>query len=233
MKIGAHALVGCASAAAGGGECAAGAAGAAAAKGITLGASELGIKSAEGQYVLAAVAGGTASQLAGGRFANGALTAAFGYLLNYCMTVGCAFSRTMGWIELGVQSFFNGLYPRASAGVGYQWALMAGPGGFQMEEALLGDTAGNTCSVQTSCLLIGLGLGGQHGPTAQLQSGTLRPDSTGQIGLFGTAALGSGLKLDPFSIGRDGNVQASGGPSYGAFLGVGVKVCTQTVRECK
>lgn len=82
VKIGAHALIGCASAAAGGGECAAGAAGAAAAKGITLGASELGIKSAEGQYVLAAVAGGTASQLAGGRFANGALTAAFGYLFN-------------------------------------------------------------------------------------------------------------------------------------------------------
>lgn len=96
VKIGAHALVGCASAAADGGECAAGGAGAAAAKGITLGASGLGIKSAEGQYVVAAVAGGTASQLAGGRFANGALTAAFGYLFNYCEHNDC-------WGSMGIQ----------------------------------------------------------------------------------------------------------------------------------
>ena len=92
IKIGAHALVGCASAAASGGECAHGAVAAAIGKGVSLGLGEVfnqpdGSKWLAHQkvigFIATSVAGGTASALSGGKFANGATTAAFGYLLNH------------------------------------------------------------------------------------------------------------------------------------------------------
>ncbi len=45
-------------------------------------AGELGGLALEEQFVVASVAGGTASSLPGGKFANGALTSAFGFVFN-------------------------------------------------------------------------------------------------------------------------------------------------------
>jgi len=42
-----------------------------------------------GGSIAQAVIGGTASELTGGKFANGAITAAFGYLYNFCTQNGC------------------------------------------------------------------------------------------------------------------------------------------------
>jgi len=73
-----HAVVGCAAAAASGGDCGQGAAGAALGSFVTpiaAGAGDFGV-------VVAAVAGGIGSKIAGGKFADGAVTAAFGYLYN-------------------------------------------------------------------------------------------------------------------------------------------------------
>ena len=91
VKIGAHALVGCASAAASGGECAHGAMAAAVGKSVSLGLElKFGPSGADWAphekvigFIATTVAGGTASALSGGQFANGAMTAAFGYLLNH------------------------------------------------------------------------------------------------------------------------------------------------------
>lgn len=81
-RIAAHGAVGCASAAIGGKGCGPGALSAAAAKfatGQLDGYKGLGDI---GKGVAATVVGGTASVIAGGKFENGALTAAYGYLFN-------------------------------------------------------------------------------------------------------------------------------------------------------
>jgi hypothetical protein len=74
-----HAAVGCASQAAGGGSCQAGALSAAA--GSFAGPVTANAGFAGGLVITAAV-GGTASVIGGGKFANGAVTAGYGYLFN-------------------------------------------------------------------------------------------------------------------------------------------------------
>ena len=99
IKIGAHAAVGCASAALGGGECANGALSAAIGKSVSLGMESFfegrgglnrnsPIQNTIVGFVITSAAGGTASALTGGKFANGAMTAAFGYLLNQAVSAG-------------------------------------------------------------------------------------------------------------------------------------------------
>ena len=89
-KTALHAFGGCFSAAFGGGDCKSGALSAGFAEGLgTSGA--LGDWGKYGNIARNAVIGGTASLASGGKFANGAVTAAFGYLFN-CMqhSAGCA-----------------------------------------------------------------------------------------------------------------------------------------------
>jgi len=82
-NIAGHAAVGCASSAASGGDCRAGAFSGAAGSFVTPLASNLPSDlSRVGGLVSASVIGGTASVIGGGSFANGAKTAAFGYLFN-------------------------------------------------------------------------------------------------------------------------------------------------------
>lgn len=93
----AHAAVGCGSAVASGGECARGAAAAIAGKFVTnatgdwvKGPNDYGGMIAQG--TAAAVAGGTASVIGGGKFENGAVTAAFGYLFNQVSSSNLCFT---------------------------------------------------------------------------------------------------------------------------------------------
>ena len=74
MNYAGHAVVGCASAEAQGGNCARGAAAQLASKWATI--------NTKGNPVAAVIAGGTVSVIGGGKFANGAITAAAGYLFN-------------------------------------------------------------------------------------------------------------------------------------------------------
>jgi RHS repeat-associated protein len=78
-NIAGHALVGCASTAAGGGSCRSGAMSGGFGSLVTPVTSSW---DPVGGFVAATVVGGTASELSGGSFANGAKTAAFGYLFN-------------------------------------------------------------------------------------------------------------------------------------------------------
>jgi hypothetical protein len=74
-----HAVVGCVSAVATAGKCGQGAASAVIGKWATNNTGDWGIV---GRGVAATIAGGATSSIAGGRFADGARTAAFGYLFN-------------------------------------------------------------------------------------------------------------------------------------------------------
>jgi RHS repeat-associated protein len=100
MNIAGHALVGCGSAVASGGRCGPGAL--AGAAGSFAGPLLRGL-SVEVKLVATSVLGGLASVAGGGKFANGALTAAFGYLFNYAANLlnddaagGHTFERHIG-----------------------------------------------------------------------------------------------------------------------------------------
>ena len=67
-----------------------------------------GIQSDLGRGIATVVAGGVGSVIGGGKFENGAVTAAYGYLFNHCMSTDC-------WKELGkgkgqgIGSYFKGV----------------------------------------------------------------------------------------------------------------------------
>jgi hypothetical protein len=79
-RIIAHAVLGCVQQASSGGQCGPGAAAAAFGK-IATGLSE-GLNSIPAQFAVTTVVGGTVSVIGGGKFANGAAQAGFGYLFN-------------------------------------------------------------------------------------------------------------------------------------------------------
>jgi RHS repeat-associated protein len=86
-----HAVVGCASAAASGGECAKGAAAQVFSKWVTNNTPAKMDDFSRG--VMATVAGGTVSVITGGKFASGAQTAAMGYLFNELMHLTTPYQR--------------------------------------------------------------------------------------------------------------------------------------------
>lgn len=93
-KIAAHAGVGCVSAMMSGGRCGAGAASAA----VSAAGSPFVPDDLIGGTVVSAVLGGLGSVAAGGNFANGAVTAAFGYLFNYCGAKGACTPGTTPYL---------------------------------------------------------------------------------------------------------------------------------------
>jgi hypothetical protein len=102
-RYGAHAAAGCVTSA---GHCSQGAAAAVLGKWVTNNTRDWGAGIAQG--TAAAVAGGVGSVIAGGKFENGARTAAFGYLFNHCASSKCTFFEK-------AQAFFKG-----------QWSIVEG-----------------------------------------------------------------------------------------------------------
>jgi RHS repeat-associated protein len=113
----AHAGAGCISAEAGGGSCGRGAMSAVA-----------GLEGTKYGPVGAIVAGGTVSAIGGGKFANGATTAAFGYLFNYCMHGGQCTSK--------FEQFMYDWWPGYKFGTGIYNSLNGG--GFEFTEGVDG-----------------------------------------------------------------------------------------------
>jgi RHS repeat-associated protein len=104
-RLTAHAVLGCAQAASSGGQCGPGA--------MSAFAGKLGSAALEGQdfgvnLVGSAIVGGTASVLGGGKFGNGALTASFGHLFNYCSSAGNC--------TTAIEQFFYDWWPGYSLG---------------------------------------------------------------------------------------------------------------------
>ena len=88
QRVAAHAVAGCLSASAGGGSCATGAASAAVGKLVTIATG--GVQDPVMKGIIVSVSGGITAEIAGGKFANGALTAGFGYLFNYLQHLDAA-----------------------------------------------------------------------------------------------------------------------------------------------
>lgn len=78
--------MGCASASAGGGDCGQGALSAGFGAAASVATANLGL-SQPAHFVVTVVAGGVGAELGGGKFVNGASTAAMGYLMNWIMHV--------------------------------------------------------------------------------------------------------------------------------------------------
>ena len=102
-NIAGHALVGCASAAASGGSCGSGALSGAVGSAVSPLTNQLfpnaqtDLGQRIGGTIVEATAGGVASVAGGGKFANGAVTGAFGYLFN---AVAGTFNRATGQLTL-------------------------------------------------------------------------------------------------------------------------------------
>jgi RHS repeat-associated protein len=118
----AHAVAGCVSTVAGGGECGAGAASAVVGKAVT--------QFTSGDHwnqftrgVAVSVGGGLASVAGGGTFANGATTAAYGYLFNECTSKGKCFT-TDKEKSLLAKNDYLGYYAEA-CGAGDTYACQA------------------------------------------------------------------------------------------------------------
>ena len=103
-KIAAHAAAGCASAAAAGGSCRNGALSAGFAEGA--GSSDLMPKGLVSGLVGRMIVGGIASRLSGGKFENGAMTAAFGYLFNFLAHKTVITQKNMATGELESTAYY-------------------------------------------------------------------------------------------------------------------------------
>jgi RHS repeat-associated protein len=111
QRIMAHALLGCLQQATSGGQCGPGAAAAAFGK-IATGLTG-GIESGLAQFAITTVVGGTASVIGGGKFANGAAQAGFGYLFNHLT-------------EAQLKQTFGGIKPPPALGQG-DWKFEPDP----------------------------------------------------------------------------------------------------------
>jgi len=133
LNIAAHALVGCASSAASGSSCKSGAL----AGGVSAAAAPSILSASQSNVfvgtALSATVGGLASVAGGGKFANGAVTGAFGYLFNAVMHAGGTMSlpsaitdRIANWWRWlsGDQSFLMG--NSVSVGLVVQYPDVAG-----------------------------------------------------------------------------------------------------------
>ena len=134
-----HALVGCVTAVAGGGACGSGAVSAVLGKFATVHIGGTPGQFNPFQFVATAVAGGIGSVIAGGKFENGAITAAYGYLFNFLAHAGPIvsenysenrygfdFSNNRGVVDLALQGL-------AEFGTGVGKIL--GKGGVGMDKA--------------------------------------------------------------------------------------------------
>ncbi|MFE1572860.1 RHS repeat-associated core domain-containing protein [Comamonas odontotermitis] len=90
---------------------------------------------------------------------------------------------------------------------------------------------GKVCPAVTICGLIGLMAGGTVNASASLSTGTVTPGgSSWSIGGVGAAAVGFGGTTS-VTISNSGNATLSAGPSMGAILGGGVKICRQKTAD--
>lgn len=191
--------------------------------------------------VVSAMIGGTASVVAGGKFANGARTASMQYLMNQAGRVNYRqifrdVKRT--WSEYWRDMFSNevdliasSLTVTADAGpTGSAFFLL---GGVSATSGVAFDTGGNACMVTQACFQVGLGLYGGGGwalsitaPEA-LSSGT--QDSWGGFyNVGGGVAHGGAVNFSDSTVNG-----AKGYAGGGAGANAGIQFCRTYTYSCK
>ena len=234
--VGAHAAGGCITSVAGGGACGSGAASAAFGKFTTMQTESWGAGVA--QFTAATVSGGVGSMIAGGKFENGATTAAFAYLFNNCLNLpgGCR-----GFAERAFRNFagsFTDLF-KFQIGAGHSSHGMFGVVGAGRDDSITVDTKGEIQPVCSTCVILGLGLGASTGPAVSPGTGTLTPDSIGfTVNFFGETTEISGVRAQaglkfssPLTVSNDPSIQYQLGPRFGNLVGGGAKFCVQRVGQ--
>lgn len=223
----AHAGAGCASGALGGGGCGRGAASAVAGKYAT--------NYSEGNFVAAVVVGGTVSEISGGKFENGAVTAAFGYLFNHCGPRSgndCLSRIRESLSDSPVGQLWSSVFgsPRETELV--QRSLTVGGTvmygvGVSVEAGPVSDSSGKACFALTLCGLAGPGAGVTFDRSVSFSMGSPSSDPGASIAVFGKWAvpLAGGYEFAP-GYGSDG-LTFQIGRSRGIFSGGGVKACVQ------
>jgi RHS repeat-associated protein len=240
-----HAVVGCVSSVAGGGQCGSGAASAVFGKYVTNATSSLGAGVAH--FTATVVAGGVGSVIAGGKFENGAKTAAYGYLFNELLTQGnrLAAQQRAGYKET---SYSDGTYCNiqgspacgSPSGAGSAGDSQEGPSvgftaaigvGVSTDTALMISTNGSCAVIQTSCVLAGPIAGITRDVTfLNISSGT--PGDGWSVGFVNKYALPVGGSSISGGYGSDG-ASLQVGRSFGTIYGSAVKACTQrTIGGC-
>ncbi len=243
----AHALAGCISAVAGGGKCGQGAVSAVFGKFTTNTISGVGGRSIGGfiaRGVATSVAGGVGSVIAGGKFANGAETAAYGYLFNACLHGQCGASPEESSAPVG-ETFDDRADITGQVGYGGTGHLLFFGGGFDTGVAF--DTTGNLCPYVNFCGTFGLGIGYNTGVNFAAQTGSLQPGwGSTQSGFFwfgGAGPSGEAQLLftgsTPSGSGALTAVQAGRGATFNGRAGGGVGGaggvigCRQYVLQCR
>jgi RHS repeat-associated protein len=204
-----HAAVGCASTAAQGGNCGTGAVSALFGKFATNATANWG--NDIGHFAITVVAGGVGSVIAGGKFENGAKTAAYGYLFNYCLssTTGCWVQKGMNALKIagGSAGFAVGVATcGVTFGLGCAAAIESGnqviegatyfanagaEEGFKPSKAILQSVFGeSTGSHINTGLEVGTALQNAGAPVALKGFSLFRPDMSTRIQQMGTLQLG-------------------------------------------
>ena len=192
------------------------------------------------------IVGVTTSVFGGGKFKDGAMTAAFGYLFNQCAHGGGrrlaegVFANFSNWLKGGIEpltAFGKSVVDQIKDGAqvdlsNVSGSVAAGIGVSQTTAATL-DTKGNVCMVSTTCGMIGPIVGGAVGWGTGIQTGTLTPgDTRYQLGLTGTFTPLFGGMVDP-SIANNGALSFGRSWTVGAMFGGAFTVCRQsTAPDC-
>lgn len=216
-----HALVGCASSVAMGGKCGNGALAQVVSKYYTI--------ESNGNFVKAVVAGGIAAEIAGGRFADGALTASFGYLFNQCGLGSCRDFFEAAWNKNFFVETWNALVDKISRPpIDLQGQLFASKtaGALMGASLSLGaalDTTGRRACMIETCTLVGPFITSSSEFGFQGALGAIG-DEGWSLSIFSTFNPGHGGALN-FGYGSDGPLFGLA-KSRGLGAGAAIKYCT-------
>jgi hypothetical protein len=206
-KVMAHAAAGCVGASATGGDCGNGA--------LSAGFAEFaGPKfgndwNAAGQTFKYAVLGGTASVLGGGKFQNGAMTGAFGYLFNCSAHPGACTAEenradmkarreketasVLGWMS-DAKGFLDGLRGAdGAAGLSKSLKVISDGADYVTVVALAVPVLGEAVAILSS--LVSAGAGGASALLSNQVLRNLAPIGAGEYATRLSAGLGAGGKL--------------------------------------
>ncbi|NHQ94337.1 hypothetical protein GYK42_28635 [Janthinobacterium lividum] len=237
-----HGVVGCATSSATGGSCGSGALSAAFTKALAStefmkSVTESGNKLSGA--AISAAAGGSASILGGGKFANGAVTGAFSYLFNdslhneFCRESVCDRFESLKTSPIG--KLYNYIFGErvgvpVNATYGYGGTAFAGVVGYSADAGIALDSTRNACLYINSCTAVGMGATIGHGNVIAAGTGALTSSKTEYTGAFwtgGNGLLGSGQYLKDNS----GNgVVGRGFGGVGVGAAAGGLVCTMQTK---
>jgi RHS repeat-associated protein len=242
-RYAAHAAAGCISSVAGGGSCGSGAASSLLGKFTTNMIGDSSIISGDlARGVATTIVGGIGSMIAGGKFENGAVTAAFGYLFNELQNGRGTLRQRLQSAGYAETSYSDGSYCNIQGGngsCGHAGAVsndqtQAGASGGFTAAALLGasmdvgpvKSTDGSCAVMRNVCVIGGPIFGATIDTTLLNVSAGSPSDGWSISFINKAAIPvGGYSIAP-GYGSDG-LTLQAGRSFGTMLGWGVKACIQ------